>query len=219
MIERGLGASTAYIDIISESEIFSEKALAKGVFDGAQVEILVINYEDVSQGHIAVFSGMMDEITLQNGIFKATLQGGIDTLKNKVGNLFSPQCRAQFCDKACALKAARYTFKGTISKVTDEFKIFTDDNLTADSGYYTRGTIKFLTGKNSNFSAVVQHHTPQCICLATGTPYSMSVNDKYSVLAGCDKNFRTCVQKFGNAKNFRGEPHAPETRFIYGKLE
>ena len=26
---------------------------------------------------------------------------------------------------------------------------------------------------------------------------------------GCDKRFDTCVTRFGNAANFRGEPHLP----------
>jgi uncharacterized phage protein (TIGR02218 family) len=26
---------------------------------------------------------------------------------------------------------------------------------------------------------------------------------------GCNKRFATCVQRFGNAANFRGEPHVP----------
>jgi uncharacterized phage protein (TIGR02218 family) len=26
---------------------------------------------------------------------------------------------------------------------------------------------------------------------------------------GCDKRFETCVTRFGNAVNFRGEPHLP----------
>jgi uncharacterized phage protein (TIGR02218 family) len=26
---------------------------------------------------------------------------------------------------------------------------------------------------------------------------------------GCDKRFETCVSRFGNAVNFRGEPHLP----------
>ena len=219
LIEHSLGLSTANVETLSESEIFSEAALSRGVFDNAHVEIFVVNYEDISQGSIAVFTGAVVEVTLQNGIFKATLRGGMNTIKEKVGTLFSPQCRAQFCDKECMLKAARYTFKGSISTVTDEFKTFKDFSLLADAGYYTHGIIKFLTGQNANFSSKVQSDSEQCIYLATSTPHRMLVNDKYSIVAGCDKNFRTCVQKFSNAKNFRGEPHVPDICSIYKNMD
>ncbi|WP_353285542.1 phage BR0599 family protein [Wolbachia endosymbiont (group B) of Agrotis puta] len=37
----------------------------------------------------------------------------------------------------------------------------------------------------------------------------ISTGDKYSILAGCDKAFLTCKNKFNNTVNFRGEPYIP----------
>jgi hypothetical protein len=31
---------------------------------------------------------------------------------------------------------------------------------------------------------------------------------------GCDKRFETCVTRFANAENFRGEPHLPGTDLL-----
>jgi uncharacterized phage protein (TIGR02218 family) len=31
---------------------------------------------------------------------------------------------------------------------------------------------------------------------------------------GCDKRFTTCVARFANAANFRGEPHLPGTDLL-----
>jgi len=33
--------------------------------------------------------------------------------------------------------------------------------------------------------------------------------DRIALRHGCDKSFATCVSRFGNAENFRGEPHLP----------
>ena len=41
------------------------------------------------------------------------------------------------------------------------------------------------------------------------TPYKMEIGDQFEVIAGCDKQFNTCINKFNNAINFRGEPHLP----------
>jgi uncharacterized phage protein (TIGR02218 family) len=35
------------------------------------------------------------------------------------------------------------------------------------------------------------------------------VGNSFSLVAGCDKSFTTCAEKFNNAINFRGEPHVP----------
>lgn len=40
-------------------------------------------------------------------------------------------------------------------------------------------------------------------------PYAVESGDSYIAQAGCDKNFATCVARFDNAVNFRGEPHVP----------
>jgi len=37
----------------------------------------------------------------------------------------------------------------------------------------------------------------------------LSEGDKYRAVIGCDKRFETCIKKFNNAVNFRGEPHVP----------
>jgi uncharacterized phage protein (TIGR02218 family) len=42
----------------------------------------------------------------------------------------------------------------------------------------------------------------------------IQAGDKYSITAGCDKQFNTCVEKFNNAINFRGEPHIPQPERI-----
>jgi uncharacterized phage protein (TIGR02218 family) len=37
--------------------------------------------------------------------------------------------------------------------------------------------------------------------------YKLEIGDEYSIIAGCDKNFSSCITKFDNALNFRGEPY------------
>ena len=47
------------------------------------------------------------------------------------------------------------------------------------------------------------------ISLALPMPFDVLIGNSYSMHAGCDKNFETCINKFSNAVNFRGEPHVP----------
>lgn len=41
-------------------------------------------------------------------------------------------------------------------------------------------------------------------------PNNVAVGDTFNAIAGCDKTIGTCVAKFNNAVNFRGEPYVPD---------
>jgi uncharacterized phage protein (TIGR02218 family) len=40
-------------------------------------------------------------------------------------------------------------------------------------------------------------------------PFNISAGDEFTIVAGCDKASRTCIEKFNNIINFRGEPDLP----------
>jgi len=40
-------------------------------------------------------------------------------------------------------------------------------------------------------------------------PFDIAIGDSFEIQAGCDKTFETCINRFNNAINFRGEPHMP----------
>jgi uncharacterized phage protein (TIGR02218 family) len=42
-------------------------------------------------------------------------------------------------------------------------------------------------------------------------PFAVEEGDSYSLQAGCDKTLPTCITRFNNALNFRGEPFVPGT--------
>ena len=86
-----------------------------------------------------------------------------------------------------------------VTRVIDE-KRFEDTNLTESDEYYKHGIVKFPM-----FEAIVKEYKNQIVTLFTS--YKISVGDQYSILAGCDKTFLTCKNKFNNTINFRGKPH------------
>jgi uncharacterized phage protein (TIGR02218 family) len=42
-------------------------------------------------------------------------------------------------------------------------------------------------------------------------PYTIETGDRFTIVAGCDKSSKTCIEKFNNIINFRGEPDVPGT--------
>ncbi len=99
--------------MISAGNITEQDILA-GKYDFAEVEIFVVNYEDLSQGSIALRRGWLGEIELRNKQFIAEVRGLTQRLSQHIGELYSPMCRAQFGDGKCGINAALYQVSGTV---------------------------------------------------------------------------------------------------------
>jgi hypothetical protein len=81
--------------------------------------------------------------------------------------------------------------------------------LGGTSGYFDRGLITFTSGPNTGLSMEVKSYTPGQMILVLPMPYVVAVGNTYSLIAGCDKTFPTCRDRFSNVVNFRGEPYLP----------
>lgn len=86
--------------------------------------------------------------------------------------------------------------------------------LGGTSGYFDRGLITFTSGPNTGLSMEVKSYTVGQMILVLPMPYVVAVGNTYSLIAGCDKTFPTCRDRFSNVLNFRGEPYLPGTDSI-----
>ena len=61
----------------------------------------------------------------------------------------------------------------------------------------------------------VHRETADGIVLELWQPMTREVaeGDRFTITAGCDKQFSTCREKFANQLNFRGFPHMPGNDF------
>jgi hypothetical protein len=76
-------------------------------------------------------------------------------------------------------------------------------------GYFAYGKVTFTSGANAGFSMDVKAFAPGVVTLAMTLPYPLAVGDTYSIVAGCDRLFGTCKNRWNNVPNFRGEPYIP----------
>lgn len=75
--------------------------------------------------------------------------------------------------------------------------------------WYTDGLLKWETGLNAGTSFEIKSHVNDTVELHQRPFYPVAAGDRATLYPGCDGRFRTCVDKFDNALNFRGEPHVP----------
>lgn len=76
-------------------------------------------------------------------------------------------------------------------------------------GYFSYGTVKWTGGANAGYSMEVKRSSPGVVALTMAMPNPIAVGDTYSIVAGCDKQFGTCKNRYNNVPNFRGEPYTP----------
>jgi hypothetical protein len=102
------------------------------------------------------------------------------------------------------LSGGVYTFDGS-DNPGDE--VFIDYNY--QIGFFAYGYVKFTSGQNAGYSVEVAGFSPGSVRTAMPLPYPIAVGDTFTIVAGCDRTLGTCVGRFNNIINFRGEPYIP----------
>lgn len=81
----------------------------------------------------------------------------------------------------------------------------------AVDGWFDQGAIVFESGNNSGkvIEARVWTQADSQLVIFVPPPFTLLPGTKIKIYPGCDKRLTTCVSKFANAINFRGEPFIP----------
>lgn len=184
--------------------------LLAGRYDHAEISVFMVNYTETAAGKLHLKTGWLGEVTLRQGAFVAEIRGLTARLQQVIGQVYTSTCRARFCDVRCGLDVGDYTVTGTVEDSDSSFA-FTDTSRGEASGYFAYGLVTFTSGENAGLSMEIRDFNDGRFGLFLPMPYHIEEGDSYSAVAGCDKTFETCVGKFNNAVNFRGEPHVPGT--------
>jgi uncharacterized phage protein (TIGR02218 family) len=203
-----LAVDNLEVEALLDSSLIEESEIMAGLYDFAEVEVFMANYADVSMGKMRLRTGWFGEIEVKGGRFVAEVRGLTQKLQQNIGEIYSLTCRARLGDARCTKNLAAFTFTGSITAVTSR-QIFTDSALTQASGYFDQGKITFTSGLNNGISMEIKNFSNDIITTVLPLPFDVAVGNTYSIVAGCDKTLQTCITKFSNALNFRGEPHVP----------
>ncbi len=211
-IESSAQLSVDNLDIegMLDASVITEADILAGKYDFAEVEVFLVNYADVSQGRMILRTGWIGEVRVQGKQFMAEMRGLTQQISTRIGSHYSPGCRADFGDASCKIDASTYTVSGTVSTGASR-QVFEDSARAESAGYFASGKVSFTSGDNAGLSMEVKEFNAGAFTLVLPLPYVIDAGDAYEAVAGCDKNFTTCVAQFNNAVNFRGEPHVPGT--------
>ena len=83
------------VDGVFDAATITEEALRAGLFDHAEVRVFLVNWADLSMGALKMRRGWFGEVILtQSGAFRTELRGLAQALQQKLGEIYSPECRA-----------------------------------------------------------------------------------------------------------------------------
>jgi uncharacterized phage protein (TIGR02218 family) len=150
--------------------------------------------------------------------FMLRLEPYIEAYNQSVLQSFSKNCRTNFGDARCKIDKTAYSQTYNIKEIFAKTIIIEQiiGNFDQENGYYNYGDA-ILGGEHleeEQFCSKILSHSEELIILDKIIPDNIRHNKFVRLIAGCDKKFITCCNKFNNTVNFRGEPLIPDDGFI-----
>jgi len=189
--------------------------LRAGLYDGAEVRIFVVNWQDPSQGALRLRRGWLGEVTLSSeGQWRTELRGMSQVLAQRLIEPYTPDCRADLGDARCGVDITdpHWTRPGIVTAPLDALSFTAAIDVTdKPNDWFAGGVVLFTSGPNSGRAIEVRGAS-----LATGDlvlsfppPFPVGTGDAFDIYPGCDKRLSTCIDRFDNVLNFRGDPFVP----------
>jgi uncharacterized phage protein (TIGR02218 family) len=201
----GLEPHSAEASGALSSDALEPSDLALGRWDGARVCLSAIDWTLPVEDQIALMAGELGDVAIDGDSFSAELRGAAARLEGPVCPATSAECRAQFGDKQCRIDLAGRTIIANVLSSSD-------GQLTLDRAVderYLLGRLRYMSGANCGLSSVVISVNFAVVVVRDLPRAPVEDGCRIALREGCDKRFQTCVERFANAINFRGEPHLP----------
>lgn len=213
-----------------DSSAIDERDVRARLYDGADIELRVVNYSDLTQGDLKFLKGTLGDVQLINGQFIAQLRGLTQYLTTITGSTYGPVCRAELFDGGtgintgnhwkCRLNRADYVQSGSVVSSSDPTTISpasgllqvgsTTPSAPAPAGWFDDGVITFTSGVLDGMKFEIATWTGTLSLFAGNPmPFQPSPGDTFEIEPGCDKLRSTCFGKFNNVVNFSGEADIP----------
>lgn len=189
------------------SDAINAADLAAGRWDGAALAIFIADWEDPAAEPVALAHGTIGDVAVKRGGFEADLRGPAAALERQVVEQTSPECRAELGDKRCRVDMAARTRIVRIAAVAGESEI--EVAVPLEEGAWAYGRVRWISGANSGLAAGIAGSAGSRLLLRDPPAFAAATGDLIEITEGCDKSLSTCSGRFGNALNFRGEPHLP----------
>jgi len=201
-----LGADSVDVQGALTHDAISAADLAAGKFDGALVELGIVDWET---GDCAtLYRGEIGALSEEAAGFSAELLSAKAQLDSDPVPRTSPTCRAQFCGPGCTLSAARFTHALRVATID------LAANAVSFAGgppaeQFRDGRLRWAEGPQTGQTNAVVDVDGAMLVLEKSLDPGLAVGHLARLFEGCDHTIATCAGRFGNSINFQGEPFLP----------
>ena len=192
-----------------DSAVITGEDIEAGLWDGAAIELLEVNWSDLTMGANVLRVGTLGEIQRDGLTYKAELRGLLFKMQITIGRIVTPSCDAKLGDDRCGVDLEALRVSGIVTAATDN-RNFTASALAGAAGYFTFGVLTWTLGANAGMSMEVRSHaTGGVLQLQLEMPHPILPDDEFTIVPGCDHSKAVCIEKFDNVVNFRGFSFVP----------
>lgn len=202
----GFDVDTLDLDGALTDDAITDADLAAGRWDGAAARLFAVDWSDPAAVALPLAHGEIGDVSMRDGAFTAELRGPTALLERPVVEATSPDCRADLGDRRCRVDLAGRTH--VVRVVGTDDLVLTIDRTTPD-GAYAFGRLRWLDGGNAGLANAIAASAGATVTLRDAPAATPVIGALAEIVEGCDRRFETCCDRFGNAANFRGEPHLP----------
>lgn len=188
------------------SNAISESDLDAGRWDGATTLLHLTEWTEPGALWLELARGELGSVSRVGGTYSASLRSGAGALlAQSVVPTTSPTCRARLGDAQCRIDLRRHQRIVAITGQIDSAV----QCVTLEPGVYPFGQLRWLGGANAGLVQSIVDQEGDDLFLAEAPAFAASEGTRVLLTQGCDKRLGSCVSRFANAENFRGEPHLP----------
>ena len=218
--ETGLAAANGEITGALSSARVTAQDIEAGRYDGAELRRWLVDWTAPTLDCL-IDVVTIGEIRRKDGAFIAETRNALHALDLEKGRLYSSGCSAELGDAACGVDLDNPVWRvaASVSTTDGRHHISAPEFATPIAGLFARGRLLVVTGANAGLSRPIRMHDGEAITLWEGLPANLLPGDSVVAIAGCDKRFATCRDRFANSLNFMGFPliPAPDFAFVYAQ--
>lgn len=219
-VEAAAGLAADNVEIVGalRSDAIRAEEVALGRYDSAAVTRWLVNWRAPEQ-RLTIFRGILGDITLADGVFRAQALGLAALLNRPQGRSYQPTCDAALGDRRCRVDTTDPEFSAEAVAIACDGATVTASGVGEyPAGWFAGGEVLWLDGANAGLRARVQRDSGaadgRALRLWAEPGAVVAPGDRFRLVAGCDRSMAACRGKFRNFINFRGFPHMPGEDWI-----
>ncbi|MEG3091331.1 DUF2163 domain-containing protein [Sphingomonas sp. PB1R3] len=189
------------------SAAIGERDLLGGRWDGASVAAIAVDWSGEG-APVPLGQGTIGAVQLGEGGFSAELRGVGALLDRPVAEETSPDCRAMLGDRRCRVAMAGRRRFARVTAWDGEVGL-TLDTIEPVANAYGQGRLIWFGGDNAGLEGAVARSEGTQLWLSAAPAFPVAPGALIELVEGCDKRLETCLSRFANVMNFRGEPFLP----------